>query len=56
MKGIRGWQAKLARMTGKRSQWDRKAYCIKKRLDEVRDVLNQQRRDTRGGNLRGKDL
>lgn len=38
----RAWQVKLARMTSKRGKWDRKAYCIKKCLDEVRDVLNHK--------------
>ncbi len=39
----RSWQAKLARITGRKCKWDRKACLIRKRLEEVRDALNQKR-------------
>ena len=40
---FRSWQAKLARITGRKSRWDRKACVIQKSLQEVKEILNPGR-------------
>ncbi|MCJ7835144.1 hypothetical protein MUB23_07015 [Cuneatibacter sp. NSJ-177] len=40
----RSWQAKLARMTSRKGNLDKRAFLVKKRLDEVKDALNNQRK------------